>query len=207
MALERIFSAIYKYKNIRFEFTDGDLTSDIDSSKTNVSEIIYSKVYKYIHDNKLRKTDIWQIVHILDTDGTYIPDQAIVEGETPQFVYTTTSIACRDVQRVKEHNYKKSDMMDYLLTLKEIHHIPYKCYFMSCNLDHALYDRQNLDKEDKIKYADAFYEVFIGKEKLFIEFLTLEAVNGVPSSFPPPLSQASSQTFPLHRPASQYRSA
>jgi hypothetical protein len=55
---------------------------------------------------------------------------------------------------------------------------------MSCNLDHALYNKQNLSDEEKKQYADAFYEKFIGAEKYFIDFLKFDAVNGVPDSFP-----------------------
>lgn len=183
-ALEKIFKAIYKHRDIRFEFTNGDVTSDDSIDKTNVCEILYKKVKQYIDDNKLKKTDIWKIVQIFDTDGAYIPETAVIKGESSKFVYSTTSIACKDVQKVKSRNSKKREMMDYLLSLTDINSIPYQCYFMSSNLDHALYNQQNLCDEDKKKYADAFYELFIGKEKLFIEFLQLEAVNGVPESFP-----------------------
>ena len=53
---------------------------------------------------------------------------------------------------------------------------------MSCNLDHVLYDKQNLDIEEKDNYADAFYEAFKGKEFLFIDFIRTDAVNGVPDT-------------------------
>lgn len=35
-----------------------------------------------------------------------------------------------------------------------------------------------------MKNADEFYGLFIGKEKLFVKFLQIDAVNGVPNSFP-----------------------
>lgn len=99
-------------------------------------------------------------------------------------MYSTTSIACKDVNKVKNRNSKKSVMMDHLLSLADINGIPYQCYFMSSNLDHALYNQQNLSDEDKRNYADAFYEKFLGVEKHFIDFLKYDVVNGVPDSFP-----------------------
>ena len=183
-ALERIFKAIYKHRDIRFEFTNGDITSGDSIDKTNVCEILYKKVKKYMDDNKLKKTDIWKIVQIFDADGAYIPETAVVNGESSKFVYSTTSIVCNDVEKVKSRNSKKREMMDYLLSLADINSIPYQCYFMSSNLDHALYNQQNLSDEDKRKYADAFYEKFLGVEKYFIDFLKFDAVNGVPDSFP-----------------------
>ncbi len=183
-ALEKIFKAIYKHRDIRFEFTNGDVTSDDLIDKTNVCEILYKKVKRYMDDNKLKKTDIWKIVQIFDMDGAYIPETAVVKGESSKFVYSTTSIACKDQEKVKSRNSKKREMMDYLLSLADINGISYQCYFMSSNLDHALYNQQNLSDEDKKKYADAFYEKFLGVEKYFIDFLKFDAVNGVPDSFP-----------------------
>src|SRR5699024_8256045 len=89
-ALEKIFQAIYKNKNIRFEFTNGDVTSDDAINKNNVCEAIYNRVKCYKDYYKLKKTDIWQIVQIFDTDGTFIPETAIAEGETSNFIYSTT---------------------------------------------------------------------------------------------------------------------
>ena len=74
--------------------------------------------------------------------------------------------------------------MSQLLTIPDIKGIPYRCYFMSSNLDHALYNMQNLTKEDKEEYSNRFYELFDGREMLFIDFLKEDVVNGCPDSFP-----------------------
>ncbi len=113
-ALENIFKKIYRYKEIHFEFTHGDITSDenIDKSK------------------------------------------------------------------------HKREMINYLLTCDSIKGIPYRCYYLSSNLDHALYNQLNLSDELKSQYSQTFYEQFMGKELLFIKFLEMEVVNGVSESFP-----------------------
>ena len=183
-ALERVFRKIYSHKNIRFEFTNGDITSDNNITKDNALEIIYSKVKTYIQDNKLKKSDIWQIVQIFDMDGAYIPDSAIVKGTTSEFFYSLNDISCKYPQKIIDRNNQKREMMDYLLEQTSIHDIPYTGYFMSCNLDHALYNQLNLDDEQKKAYADAFYEMFEGQEIKFIDYLNTDVVNGVPNSFP-----------------------
>ncbi|HKL99100.1 MAG TPA: hypothetical protein VJZ06_04265, partial [Mobilitalea sp.] len=88
---------IYKHRDIRFEFTNGDVTSDDLIDKTNVCEILYKKVKRYMDDNKLKKTDIWKIVQIFDMDGVYIPDTAVVNGESSKFVYSTNVINLRKI--------------------------------------------------------------------------------------------------------------
>lgn len=97
------------------------------------------------------------------------------------------------VARVKIKKYKYGLIVEGntdKTALEKIFKVIYKhrdirfCYFMSSNLDHALYNQQNLSDEDKKKYADAFYEKFLGVEKYFIDFLKFDAVNGVPDNFP-----------------------
>lgn len=183
-ALEHIFQVIYKHKNVTFEFTRGDVTSDETLTLNEVVQTIYEKVESYRKEKKLNKNDIWQIVQIFDTDGTYIPESAIVTGKTKEFYYTTEEISCKDTGKVVRRNEWKSSMMNELLKLSDIKGIPYKCYFMSSNLDHALYNKQNLTDEEKELYSIKFYEMFEGREKLFIKYLESDVVNGCPDSFP-----------------------
>lgn len=182
-ALEKIFQKIYRHRDIVFKFMDGDITSDEKLNQNNICEAIYEKVNAYMIDKKLKKSDIWQIVHIFDTDGAYIPESGVVLGESSKFVYSTTQISCSNKENVLNRNRRKSEMMDFLLGLNEINGISYIGYFMSSNLDHALYNEQNLAGELKGDYADAFYREFQEKELLFIDFLRDEAANGVPDTY------------------------
>lgn len=182
-ALENIFKKIYRYKQIHFEFTHGDVTSDENIDKCNVETEIYKFVDKYRKDKKLKLSDIWQIVQIFDIDGAYIDDSHIVQGESTEIVYSTENISCKSIQKVKDRNQHKRELMDYLLTCNDIKGIPYRCYYLSSNLDHALYNKLNLNDELKSKYSQIFYEQFMGNEQYFIKFLDLDVVNGVPENF------------------------
>ena len=182
-ALENIFKKIYrKNKEIDFGFTNGDITSDPTVTIANVENRIYQTVQEVIKDKKLKNSDVIQVVQIFDMDGAYVPDSAIVNGPTYAFEYSTTNISCTYPQRVIERNEGKRKIMDYLLNQTMIKSFPYEMYFMSCNLDHALYNKINLDKDLKQEYADEFYEKFIGKEYLFPAFLESEVVNEVPDN-------------------------
>ena len=182
-ALEKIFKSIYKQnKSIEFKFTDGDISSDPTVTIGNVEDRINQIIRDFIDDKKLKRTDIFQVVQIFDMDGTFIPDKAIIPGQSYSFEYSTKNISCKDVEHAKERNALKREILNHLLTLQHIKDLPYEMYFMSCNLDHALYDEINLDYELKQDYADKFYERFLGKEYMFIEFLKTDVVNGVPDT-------------------------
>lgn len=196
-ALEKIFRTIYRRnKNIEFKFTQGDITSTpnlqeiLDNTNSfeqvwkTVEKQIYQTVQEFMRERKLNKRDIFQVIQLFDTDGTYIPENAIINGPTYGFQYSLTNISCTNPERAKKRNELKANILDRLQTLHEIEGLPYEMYYMSCNLDHALYNEQNLDKDDKQAYADQFYEKFLGKEYMFPEFLKSDVVNGVPNTVP-----------------------
>lgn len=181
-ALKKIFKKIYKNRNIEFCFTRGDITSDCSVTVSNVEDRLNTVIKEFLNYSKMKRGDILQIVHLFDTDGAYVPDSAAVAGGTGSFFYTTTSISCKDPSKIIKRNKHKRAILDYLQKLSKIGGIAYAAYYMSCNLDHVLYNEQNLGIDRKISYADSFYDLFRGKEEKFIDFLKTEAVNGVPDT-------------------------
>jgi hypothetical protein len=180
-ALENVFRKIYRNNRIiHFEFIGGDISSDQKVCISNVCNKINEQVDYYLRSQKLIKTDLLQIIQIFDMDGAYISDEAIKSGNTPYFLYSLTDIRCNNCQRIKDRNKHKREIIDYLLNVNKIHSIPYEMYFVSSNLDHALYNEQNLDAEKKQEFADGFYERFLGKENQFIKFLETDVVNNTP---------------------------
>lgn len=185
VTLEQIFKRIYKNHGIYFTFTRGDITSNNLNLKKDISEMIYQLIKDTIDDQRIKIGDVIQIVHIFDTDGVFIPNSAIIKGETHEFKYTTTNISCDQPQKIIDRNALKRKLLNTLLQFNEdhIHNIPYTCYFVSSNLEHALYNiQEHLDDETKQELSDAFYERFKGHEVDFIKFLDDEVVNGTPQT-------------------------
>ena len=85
-ALEKIFKTIYKQsKNIAFKFTNGDISSDPTVTVSNVEDRINQIIRNFLDDKKLKRSDIFQVVQIFDMDGVFIPDEAIILGESYSF--------------------------------------------------------------------------------------------------------------------------
>lgn len=180
-ALSNILRKLYKNsREIKFEITNGDVTSNTDTSVDQVELQVKKIVRTYITDNKLRRNDIFQIIQIFDMDGAYIPNSAIIHGRTSKFIYSANSISCLTPKDVIVRNEHKRTLMDKLLSISEINGIPYEKYFMACNLDHVLYDEQNLVADDKLNRAYEFQSQFRGKEHLFPIFLKQSAGENIP---------------------------
>lgn len=155
-ALELIISKLVKSYNARVKVTYGDVTSDKDVDAAEILKRIGNITKSYAQSYKLKKTAFLKVVHIIDTDGAFVPDSTIVfNDDADQTVYTDTSILTNKPQKISERNSRKSRNIEQLLSTHMIWtSIPYSIYYMSCNLDHALYNKRNSD--DEVKECDAF---------------------------------------------------
>lgn len=179
IALENIFKKIYATnRNLTFKFLNGDITSDSESTPDNIVSKVESKVDAFIHEYKLQKSDIFSIAQLFDMDGAYIPDENIIEDSDKHYYYSSENIISNDRRTVIERNERKRNNLNTLLDCNTIKDIPFECYFMSCNLDHALYNMQNLDDNQKSSYATEFSKAFSDRETKFPDYIEDIAASG-----------------------------
>ena len=160
-------------EDIKFQITRGDVTTKPGIKVQNCILKVNENISDFLRDSKLKKQDIISITHILDTDGTYIPDENITaESSLAGFVYTTAVIKGPTIEAVSERNRSKKDVLEKLLNTSSIQGIPYKLYYMSCNLEHVLYDKLEIVSDDeKRSLSNEFADKFYGREREFIEFI------------------------------------
>lgn len=60
----------------------GDITAQNGTIPSNILKRIVDEVKHYITNNSFKKTDIQQIIHIVDTDGAYISQEKVIEDDT-----------------------------------------------------------------------------------------------------------------------------
>ena len=158
---------------IKFHIMGGDITPKNTITTQNCLKEINKHLKNFIKKEKLKKSDVSKIIHILDTDGTYIPNNKIVEDENSEkFIYSTNGISYKSKDDVINRNKKKREIIEKLLSTSKINNIPYKIYYMSCNLEHVLHDElRNLTNEEKKELANKFSDRFYENEKEFIKFI------------------------------------
>ena len=87
-------------------------------------------------------------------------------------IYTPTEIRTAKREEIIARNERKSRNMDRLSGCKAIWGIPYRAYYMSCNLDHVLYGKQNSTDDDKETDSYNFAKKYKNQIPEFIEFIT-----------------------------------
>lgn len=182
-SLSAILSEIIRDDVVSFQITRGDLTSKKGANQTNIINSINQKVIEYMNKEKVRRTDILHIIHLIDIDGAYIKDEQYMSEDPDMgsgFFYAEDKIYSCNKQRIKDRNTQKSTLMNKLCSLNEISGTKYRAYYFCCNLDHVFHDERNLDEALKVEYAENFQDRFYGREKEFLEYISKSefSVNG-----------------------------
>lgn len=172
-SLEAILSELYEGRNIVFSIVGGDLTADYASQTINIDRKLVSYIKFAMDRDKFLKSDIDRIVHIVDTDGAYIPHENIISSNTIKYIYTNTNILSKNVEQVISRNERKKQILNKLSSKQNIFtSIPYNVYYMSCNLEHVLHNIQNADDIEKKNLAKDFEDKYFDNPNEFIKFIS-----------------------------------
>lgn len=173
-ALGVILNRLYDKNEVYVEITHGDITSDLRVTSGNIAAKIGDMIRGYAKSNHYKAADFQEVIHLLDMDGAYIPEDAVVldtEAEVP--IYAATEIHTRKPEQLIKRNKRKSANMDRICFMGKVWgSVPYRAYYMSANLDHVLYDKPNSTDDDKEKDAYAFSKKYKDHLDDFLTFIS-----------------------------------
>ena len=155
----------------------GDITSYRNVTNRNIIKKLHEEIKAFCNKNFLTKGNILRIVHIIDTDGAFIPDELIQEDiDCRQIVYSENSIRCISKKNLIRRNHIKQQNLQKLLDTHNIGGLSYSVYYMSSNLEHVLHNRINLTDEEKEELSYEFAEICAEKPEYFIQLMTSQTV-------------------------------
>lgn len=156
----------------KFHISEGDITSNNSTNTTNALRKVNDQVNKFINMQLgIKKSDIMRIVHLIDMDGAFVGKEQVSEKDVGKFIYNESEILAYSKDKVIERNIKKQKIINRLSLCPKIANIPYSMYYFSCNLEHVLHNKINVDDNEKMDYADNFADKFYKKEASFLEFI------------------------------------
>lgn len=173
-ALGLALSNVFDSNTVRIEVLHHDIASEHGIKPGNIVSAINKILKAFLENNKyIKKSDILRIIHIVDTDGAFIPEDCIEEDKTvKEWIYTESKIIAESKQAVIERNQRKSVNIIRLISTNEINKIPYGIFYMSCNLDVVLYGKYNSTDEEKEQNAYEFASKYKDDKDGFITFIS-----------------------------------
>lgn len=167
--LNRLYSDNAVYVHIMYR----DITTDRDVTVYNILSKLGIEIQQYAKSNHYVKNDFKQIIHIIDMDGAYIPNDKIIENQNVNKpIYSASGILAADKRKIELRNQQKSSIINKLYSCKEIWKTPYEAFYMSCNLDHVLYNKLNSNDDEKEADAYKFAKQYKDQVHEFIKFIS-----------------------------------
>ncbi|MCQ2772963.1 MAG: hypothetical protein MJ238_06825 [Bacilli bacterium] len=153
---------------------DGDKLSIIPCGTDATTHPLYYEEFESMVVRVLKKDKRYdmsmfdEFVHVMDTDGCFIPDSCIVENaDFSHIKYREDKIeCCSNVKGVVSQHENKRRSIEKMLESGKV-----KIYYNSTNIDHAFDKNQNPSSKAKRNLALQTYAKYQGKEQEYIRFL------------------------------------
>ena len=167
-ALEQIITR----SKVKFKVMRADITCDYDSTVDNIERRIkVLGVKRFLTENsQFSSNDICGVIHIVDLDGAFAPDDIVIQGDVEHTQYFDNQIICKDRELfLRTKNNKEANLL-HLASISQIS-IPngivvqYSIFYLSCNLDHVLHNKRNSTKEEKQEDSVVFADNYDDPEK------------------------------------------
>ena len=172
-ALGSIIREYFSSFEISFHVLHGDITTKSGVDHDTIVKEINNQIKRIQDKYRYKDSDIIKIIHLVDTDGVFIADSHIEEKVGRPTLYFIDHIETPNVEALCRRNEAKSDLLYKLSSLGKIGKIPYSIYYMSCNLEHVLYNElREYTDEEKWEFSDLFAERYEGKVNEFVSFLS-----------------------------------
>ena len=171
-ALGIALNQVFDKESVYVHIMHGDVTTRTGVNSQNIVAKLGDEVKAFASRNHYKASDFKQIIHIVDTDAVYLEDDKVLEdAECMELSYQDDGIHTNDVNKVIFRNKQKKENLYRLRTCGKIWGVPYRVYYMSCNLDHVLYDKRNSTDEEKENDAYAFAKKYKNNADAFMDFM------------------------------------
>ncbi|HBE78030.1 MAG TPA: hypothetical protein DDW65_09660 [Firmicutes bacterium] len=171
--LSPIFKKIFQNEEVLFHVVHGDVTSEWLVNSTNAIKTVYEHIKVEMDRYGFRSNDIIKVIHLIDTDGAFIPSDCVVTGNVEKLCYEENRIISQNPQNTIKRNSKKTQVLSRLYPTSVIGRtIPYFVYYFSRNMEHVMHNiSDDLSDDEKMDYADCLIDVYQNNTEAFIHFL------------------------------------
>lgn len=171
-SLGLVMSRLLENADVRFYILGGDICYRYHITNENAERSVLRFVNGFLQRYRLKKSDLLQIVHIIDTDGAFIPPERVIFGGKEHAAYKETSIETLSVDSLRSRNEMKTKAASALSKLSHVEKIPYALYYFSRNIEHVLHNRaDSLSGREKRIFSENFENTYANHPEDFIRFM------------------------------------
>ena len=169
--------AVYKTDITLHNYDDQYTIGDPYCVENRVVEAVKEYLSSEYNSNKYHLEDIGIAMTLSDLDACYCKDDDLLFGglECKTTInLLNKKLICNDINYMKDRNVRKTTALGILSTTTVLainnHHIPFRAFYCSINLEHALYnDLSIVSFEDKMNAARKWASKHKGDHELFYQ--------------------------------------
>lgn len=156
-SLGLVMSRLVETADVRFAVLGGDICYRYRITAENAARTVMRPVNGFLQRYRLKKSDLIQIVHVIDTDGAFIPPTRVFHGGDERAHYAADKIVTLSDESMRARNEMKTCAAQALSGLRSVEKIPYAFYFFSRNIEHVLHGRTDtLSSSEKRVLSEKF---------------------------------------------------
>lgn len=177
-ALGLILDRLYSNDRVMFDVVHGDISTDLRGKKPR--DVARDQVVEHVSRQAYEWRDLGEIVHIVDTDGAFVDDVAVLQTEDGGALEYREDVICApNPDVIRRRNAIKSTSLNQLSSIGQLAYnrmgVPYGVYYMSRNLEHALSgEAGNVSDQEKKRLARRFQQRYKGDLQGFLDFMNDE---------------------------------
>lgn len=173
-ALGVILNRLFDKNTVHVEIMYGDITTDMSIPPVDIVKALGEVVKRYADSMHFKQMHFQQVIHLIDMDGAFIPDENVVENsDADKPVYSLTDIQTSKREQFLLRNDHKRSKIERICGMRKVWgSIPYRAYYMSANLDHVLYGKLNSSDEEKENNAYGFAKKYKDDIDGFLTFIS-----------------------------------
>lgn len=166
-----ILKRIFRNEEIRFHIVHGDITSDRMLNSANAIRTVKEHIEFELNRYGFKRSDVMKVVHLIDTDGAFIPSANVVAGDG-KIHYGEEQIIAKNPQTIVERNARKTSVLQRLTQTAKIWTLPYSVYYFSRNQEQVMHNKSgDLTDDEKMQRADDFADRYREDPNAFLFFL------------------------------------
>jgi hypothetical protein len=171
-SLGLVMSRLVETADVRFAVLGGDLCYRYRITAENAARTVMRPVNGFLQRYRLKKSDLIQIVHVIDTDGAFIPPTRVFHGGDERAHYAADKIVTLSDESMRARNEMKTCAAEALSGLRSVEKIPYAFYFFSRNIEHVLHGRTDtLSSSEKRALSEKFENEYAEHPESFVSLL------------------------------------
>jgi predicted small metal-binding protein len=173
VSFESVLDAFFDSLDVHVAVMHCDVTVQDNPNPGEIKRILAEHVHSFCRIEKINQNDIQKIIHLVDTDGAFIPSSCVIQQKSGNnLVYTESQILAPDVHHIQSRNEIKAAVLRNLCSMKTLANIPYEIYYVSRTLEHVLHNKiETLSDDEKETLSNNFDDKYAENLQSFLSFI------------------------------------